>query len=183
MVWFTSLSVFLRIYKAASLVSRIHFCLFCNSLRHGSPGRNDFRLSMRPFFSLSLWFSSSNPREDALISLRSSWNTGCRPNKVWRDRWEKFLRLKSGGFSPVYLSSLLLSPPLPIARFTAFSKKIWENGGIVKQVFVEHVILSFSLSLGGKIRGGIYLNASNFEGSIIKFRRRYSEYFGRDSKI
>lgn len=86
---------------------------------------------------------------DALISLRSSWSTGCRPNKVWRDRWEKFLRLKSGGFSPVYPPSLSLFLFLFESRGLPSSKKIWENGGSLSQFSFEQVILSLSVCLVG----------------------------------
>lgn len=89
---------------------------------------------------------------DALISLRSSWSTGCRPNKVWRDRWEKFLRLKSGGFSPVYPPFLSLSLPLRIARFTELEENMRE-WWIVKPVLVwasNSLSLSVSVSLSMK---------------------------------
>lgn len=76
------------IRKAASLVSRIHFCLFCNfpPTRFTRLKRLSTicALSPVPFSRSSL--GSFDPRVDALISLRPSWNSGCRPNKVWRDR-------------------------------------------------------------------------------------------------
>lgn len=121
------------IRKAASLVWRIHFCLFCNF----PPTRFTRLKRLSTIYALSpVHFSRSslgsfNPRVDALISLRPSWNSGCRPNKVWRDRWEKFLRLKSGGFSPVYPP--FFSRHLFESRGLPFSRKIRENGGSLSQ--------------------------------------------------
>ena len=78
-------SGFFRIHKAASLVSRIHFCLFCN---FPSPTwfTRQKRLSTIHALLSFLLLSFLVLFVDALISLRSSWSTGCRPNKVWRDR-------------------------------------------------------------------------------------------------
>lgn len=137
-VWFTSSSVVSRdSFTSTGYVKRqvwfggSIFVYSAISPRHGSPGWNDFRLSMPSLLFSRFSLGSFNPRVDALISLRPSWNSGCRPNKVWRDRWEKFLRLKSGGFSPVYPP--FFSRHLFESRGLPFSRKIRENGGSLSQ--------------------------------------------------
>lgn len=120
------------------------FLFILEFLRHGLPDRNDFRLSTPSFppFSPIFFLFSFRASLPSFLSFPLSPVLGivavplrppqhpyfrtvvmkrrCRPNKVWRDRWEKFLQLKSAGFS---LS--ILYPRIP--RLTVYHEIRREN--------------------------------------------------------